>query len=57
MLNLLVPQLLATRRKPFRCQRLWSLPSNDPNKFGYLKEIDSHFVGEPQGRSESLGVG
>jgi hypothetical protein len=46
MLNLLVPQLLVTKRKPFRYQRPWLLTSKDPNKFGYLKEIDSFFVGE-----------
>jgi hypothetical protein len=45
MLNLLVPQLLATKREPFGCQRSWSLTSKDPNKFGYLKEIDFLFVG------------
>jgi hypothetical protein len=38
--SLLVHILLATRRKPFGCQKPWSLTSKDPNKFGYLKEID-----------------
>ena len=40
MLNLLVLQLLETKRKLFGCQRPWSLTSKDPSKFGYLKEID-----------------
>jgi hypothetical protein len=40
MLNLLVLQLLETRRKLFGCQRPWSLTSKDPSKFGYLKDID-----------------
>jgi hypothetical protein len=53
----LVPQLLATKIKPFGCQRPWSLTSKDPNKFGYLKEIDFVFVGELKGGRESLGVG
>jgi hypothetical protein len=57
MLNLLVPQLLAIKRKPFGCQRPWSLTFKDPNKFGYLKEIDLLFVGVLQGRREPLGVG
>jgi hypothetical protein len=34
MLNLLVPQLLVTKRKPFRYQRPWLLTSKDLNKFG-----------------------
>jgi hypothetical protein len=40
MLDLLVLQLLATKRKLFGCQRPWSLTSKDPSKVGYLKEID-----------------
>jgi hypothetical protein len=28
------------KRKKFGCQNPWSLTSEDPNKFGYLKEID-----------------
>jgi hypothetical protein len=57
MLSLLVLQLLAPRRKLFGCQRPWSLTSKDPNKFGYLKEIDFLFVGELQDGRKSLGVG
>ena len=30
----------AQRRKPFGCQRAWSLTFKDPSKFGYLKRID-----------------
>jgi hypothetical protein len=37
MLNFLALQLLVAKRKPFGCQRPWSLTSKDPNKFGYLK--------------------
>lgn len=40
MLSLLAIQLLVPKRKPFGCQRPWSLTSKDPNKFGYLKEIN-----------------
>jgi hypothetical protein len=40
MLSLLALQLLVAKRNPFGCQRPWSLTSKDPNKFGYLKEID-----------------
>jgi hypothetical protein len=40
MLSLLALQLLVPKRKPFVCQNPWSLTSKDPNKFGYLKEID-----------------
>jgi hypothetical protein len=57
MLNLFVPQFLVTKRKPFGYQRPWLLTSKDPNKFGYLKEIDFLFLGELQGGRESLGVG
>jgi hypothetical protein len=44
MLSLLVHKLLATKRKPFGCQKPWSLTSKDPNNFGYLKEIDFHLL-------------
>jgi hypothetical protein len=40
MLSLLAIQLLVPKMKPFGCQRPWSLTSKDPNKFGYLKEIN-----------------
>jgi hypothetical protein len=40
MLNFLALQLLVPKRKKFGCQNPWSLTSEDPNKFGYLKEID-----------------
>jgi hypothetical protein len=40
MLSLLALQLLVPKRKKFGCQNPWSLTSEDPNKFGYLKEID-----------------
>jgi hypothetical protein len=43
MLSLLALQLLVPKRKPFGCQRPWSLTSKDPNKFTYLKEIDSFY--------------
>jgi hypothetical protein len=32
--------IVGTKKKPFGCQNPWSLTSKDPNKFGYLKEID-----------------
>jgi hypothetical protein len=57
MLNLLAIQLLVARRNLFGCQKSWSLTSKDPNKFGYLKEIDFLFVGKLQGGREPLGVG
>jgi hypothetical protein len=40
MLSFLALQLLVPKRKKFGCQNPWSLTSEDPNKFGYLKEID-----------------
>jgi hypothetical protein len=40
MLSLLALQLLVPKIKKFGCQNPWSLTSEDPNKFGYLKEID-----------------
>jgi hypothetical protein len=40
MLSLLALQLLVPKRKQFGYQNPWSLTSEDPKKFGYLKEID-----------------
>jgi hypothetical protein len=40
MLSLLALQLLVPKRKKFGWQNPWSLTPEDPNKFGYLKEID-----------------
>jgi hypothetical protein len=35
-----VGTVIVGNKKPFGCQRPWSLTSKNPNKFGYLKEID-----------------
>ena len=54
-LSSLVHHAWAQRRKPFRCQRAWSLTFKDPSKFGYLKRIDLLFVGQLQSRRKALG--
>nr|CAD39876.2 OSJNBb0058J09.15 [Oryza sativa Japonica Group] len=40
LIDMWVPLYSVVKRMPFGCPKLWSVTSNDPNKFGYLKELD-----------------